>query len=215
MSKEPVNLLTIEDLVEYVIGHPDDTSKYELSEVSLWKWDNLDAGVAWNDKWDELQNTTDYSTYYSDPGVRASIDAREKTIQDERPSMHVDRKFSLVQKVLMWSTGRHIHLSVDLGEQIDAVWTKVPYYRGSDTLKNSVQGLTLAGILGRLGRTDAKNQVKAAQAKIKAAREKEDRNNIRLYAAKKAQELLNLMNRTPEIIWPAQLTELVNPKLED
>jgi hypothetical protein len=186
MSKESITLETVEDLAKFATSHIQpwmQSKKYDIHSNSSWEWDDPAAGKTWSD------NRPSYRS--NDPTWAVEDNAYSET----RPDSHTVKSYYLESR----TSGRHfdtIWISETLYNLLDSVWTKREAYHGSTYTKN-VGGLTLVGMLKRLGKTEIKGQVDAA---LKAAQDQEAANlkaSRQDTARRLAKELAEFMARFP------------------
>lgn len=166
--------------------------KFVLRSNTTWEYDDPEAGAAWDKLDDEITHW-----YYSLPWEEQRSHDQERNEKlaaiGKRPSTHQEISYYLDKQGRY--SGMTIWISEEMGKQIDAVWTKRPAYRNANYTKN-VGGLSLEGILKRLGKTDITEQVKAAIAEATAKKVAQEK---RWWAQSRVKELKELEKSYQEL----------------
>ena len=176
----PIN--TIEDLVKYALIETD--NKFQLRDSTDYEYDDPAEGQAWLDN---RESVIGKCPGYQGDGYK-EWKKRDAAYDETRPKIH---------PVKTWSLQRGYHteysLSRELGEKIDAIWSKKEsrYYRDQ---MNRTGALTFAGILKRLGRTDIAKTIKEAESKRKTQQEIDRRNATRRSLQKQIDALETWVN---------------------
>jgi hypothetical protein len=200
------NFSTLEEFMEFALQNGyDSQSKWDLNSQTNRVWDDEEAGTAWYSELNALRADPKY------PGTASEEFAQwlaaETKLFDRRPPMHSVTDYHLTKKMQGWGRGTTLWLSEELGKMIADIWTMRPQWVGGP-IGYSRAGLTLTSICKRLGKSEVGARIK----EIEAARDAESRKNSRNYARQTAsgcaQKILALMVEYPEIIWPAQLSEI-------
>lgn len=106
-------------------------------------------------------------------------------------------------------------LTTEIGHALDAIWTKKAPYRDAPYKVRATNGLTLKGMLKRLGRSDIKAAIADAEEKTEIERRKNARNAARQRVSALAKEIAKIKHENPDINWPAGIEEMINIELED
>lgn len=176
---------TIEELVALALQPYNDETRYELVVNTRRVFDNPAAGEVWSQEEKVLRTAFKQSNHEAKPW--AWLDTEEhKAWELRKPAEHLETFYSLYRSTGSWRRESYV-LDPELGQQIEAVWTKKEKY-GSLRM---VGKLTLAGICKRLGRTDIGEQVKAA----KTAAEARDALNARNYNRKQVAEAVTKLEQ--------------------
>lgn len=219
MKRENKVLKTVADLVDYVVDSRFDASrKWDLDMRIEDEWDDKLVGEVWQTEMNSMSNLLWDMRYHNVDGKYtaediAKLDAQYEAQRKLMPSKHQVTYYWLNQKSSdRWHSGPSITISAELGEMIAKVWTKVPAYRGASYTKFSPAGLTLTGILNRLGRTDIAEMINKAKADRKAADEKSRRNMYRRNVERLAQQLVDEMKKgmAAGCDFPVHLSDLVD-----
>ena len=196
--KNEIIFNTVQDMADYVLVNTYHAkTRWTLWEHKSWEWVDEAAGAAWNAEDDALGDVS-----YSDAELRAAYEEKKNELCARLPEQHQVTTYGLRES----GDGYHhdyIQFSSELGSQLKAIWT-VRKTRWSETFVP----ITIPGLLKRLGKTEIGKQVRAAEKKAKETRERNSRNYARRQARKLAQELLDLQAKHPEVVFPAQLTEI-------
>jgi len=195
--KNEIIFNSIQDMIEYVTENTYRAkTRWTLWERESREWVDEVAGAAWDAENDALGYVS-----YSDPG-RAEFETKRDELRLRCPEQKRVACYGLMQAGDRYRP-THIKLSSELGSQLKAIWT-VRKSRWSETFVP----ITIPGLLKRLGKTDIGAQVKAAEKKAKETSERNSRNYVRRQARELAQKLLDLQAKHPEMVFPAQLTEI-------
>jgi hypothetical protein len=215
MSRD-TTLYTIQDLVDYVLARPNDNQRYKLSLSDRNVWVDAEEGAAY-----EALESPKYVSEYRDDGQpdwelrRAIYEQEQEVYRAQRPA-EVRVEFGFLKECGYSSTWHTygVHLDPELTQQVKAVWTMKPYYENSTWMKPSGT-ITLKTLLKRLGAGNGiDNQINAAIAEQKERERLAHRRHVRQNVAKKAAELMALIESNPDIIFPAQLSELAGLDVE-
>lgn len=196
---------TTDDMVAYVVSWPSNAAeRWTLNDVVTWEWVDAEAGRAWDAEHDAIAYVS-----YGDPGhddYAAAVEALRARVPEKQRVV----RWSLVRYTgSQWS--RHttsIALSAELGEGIDGIWAKAPAYEGSSTMRR-VKPLGIPTMLKRLGQKGLDRQIKDAEARERAAAERNRRNGLRRQARSLAEQLTKLAAEHPEIAIPDSLTAIL------
>lgn len=183
MADKTVN--TVEELVALATHPYSSNNRYQLHMSHTREYDDAAAGKTYEDEGEAIRDTwrATNESYWSQPDYVA-WGTRE-------PAKHaVVVSYSLYHRSSTWHW-HTINLSVALGQQVDAVWTKKKPRYGN--IPQPVGVLTLSGILKRLGRTDVGDKIKAAKDAEAAKYALNRRNNARRTVLAKVAELEKAM----------------------
>lgn len=196
---------TIEDLVTYIAeNHYRGKTRWTLQTNYEWVWVDEEAGKAWEAE----VNKNPYRSWDDTPQY-AEYERRRNELIDCRPEQKRITHYYLQESGDGYRL-QYIELSNELGEQLTKVWTV-----RKTTYTENFTPTTIPGILKRLGHTEIGVQIKAAQKAADEASAKRNRNYARERARKLAAELLEVMKNHPDIIFPAQLTEIAAMRDEE
>jgi len=146
ITKKLITIKTVEELANFAVAKLHySATKFELRDSSERVWDDPEAGKAW----------------------------LEEELQIRRPEEHTVETWWLLEKSkcdsFSSSSNRVIQLSSELGHLLDGIW-KHRNFRDAIYTHRDSHGLTLIGMLIRLGKTDVAHQIKtaliAAEAKV-------------------------------------------------
>lgn len=215
MTSKTYTLNTIEDLVQAATSPMGRDKKFELSIRTDDVFVDPEEGAAWQDLLNEVREAAweaRKGLVYGHPeraALHEKLEADEKELRRIRPEMTRVTHFTLVEKTEYYSSTTRYELSPQLGASIESIWTMVPAYRGASYTVPAKQGLTLAGICKRLGKSDIADQIKEAKAAEEARALEIRRSNVRLNAAKMANELLAYIEKNRDLVeLPRTLEEL-------
>jgi len=207
-TKQQKRFETVEDLISFVMGNTYRASgRWTLDDYSDWVWANEEAGAAW----DEEHFKNGWYVDLDDPR-RAEWEAACAELDSRKPEKYHKTTYALVECGHSYRSTRYA-LSDELGAAIDGIWTKKRSTYGSGMIR--VASMTIPGMLKRLGKTDIGKQVKAAQAEADARLAKNKRNSARREAVRLAEQLIDLMERNPDVLATKDVYELARLRVED
>ena len=207
-TKQQKRFETVEDLISFVMGNTYRASgRWTLDDYSDWVWANEEAGAAW----DEEHFKNGWYVDLDDPR-RAEWEAADTELCSRRPEQYRKTSYTLVECGHGYSNTRYA-LSDELGAAIDGIWTKKKTTYGLGLAR--VGSMTIPGMLKRLGKSDIGKQVKAAQAEADARAAKNKRNSARREAVRLAGQLIDLMERNPDVLATKDVYELARLRVED
>ncbi len=172
--------------------------RYQLDEWSTWKYDDENAGQAYDDQHDALRNNIWDARKHvgEDSPEMKKLRKQLHALEEKQPKQHKVVYYSLR------ATGHHsddFELSEELGVLIDKIWTKVTKYHS----QYRTGSMSLTGILKRLGQTGIGQDVKKAQdlakRQLEANKRNQQRASIREAASKLAQLCSNAIRDGVEI----------------
>jgi len=197
--KNEITFNTVQDMADYVLVNTYRAkTRWTLWENKNWEWVDAKAGAAWDAEDDALGYVS-----WSDAELRAAYEENKDELRTRRPKQHQVTTYGLQESTDGYRRD-YIRLSTELGMQLKGVWTV-----RKNTYSDSFVPITIPGLLKRLGKTEIGAQVKAAEKKAKETSERNSRNYVRRQARELAQKLLDLQAKHPEMVFPAQLTEIV------
>ncbi len=207
---------TVDQLVEYVLSNPYNAkTRYKLHSVRSQEYVDPQAGEAWEQEWKTL--TAEIGDWWNEsddmtPDQKQENARRRSHLHDFKPRMKDVYDWQLEETGGYSYRRPTIRLSRELGGQINATWTtRKSRYGGMDR----VGTVSLETIVKRLGKTDIAKQVAQVQAETKARLEKNQRNTARGEAERLAKQLVDLMEKHPEIDWPEDLAGLASIAREE
>lgn len=134
----------------------------------------------------------------------------------------VDGGLVLDAKRKSWNSSTTLVLAQEIGRAIDAIWPRKAPYEGATYTVRATNGLTLKGVLRRLGQSDVKAAVADAKEKLEVERRKNERNAVRRRVSNLAKEIkriegeiARIKSENPHINWPVDLEGMINIELED
>jgi len=174
--KDIPTLNTLDEMVAQAVIYTD--RRFQLRVSTDYVFDDPVAGQTWQDGRDAFTGKC--------PGYGKEGHKEWKELDDAydelEPPKHPVKSYSL-----MSDYSEKFYLSPELGAQVEEVWTKKRARYGSGMELTGI--LTLAGLLKRLGRTDAATQIRDAEAARKEREARMRRNNLRANLSRKMDEL--------------------------
>ena len=186
-TKDPIVIKTVEELANFAVAKLHySVTKFELRDSSERVWDDPEAGKAWlAEEYHEFQMTR---VVFETDEERT---VWKEELQIRRPEEHTVETWWLSEKSKYYGySDLIIHLSTELGHLLNGIWKQVPYYRGATYTHRDLHGLTIVGMLKRLGETGVGAQIKQAIAAAEAKALINRKHNIAECVTDKAREIL-------------------------
>jgi len=215
MTSKRFDINSLEELVTYAVEHGRiaKEDKFRLNDSTNWEYVDKSAGEQWQTKDSDLSHLEwRLQRYPLDDStlVQIRLDYPGLSVDEVKSRINQDRKdHQKLQpeqvRVTTWTleeqtdySKKYFYLSLELGQQLDQIWTHRPWYKGSSCM-NRVGGLTILGMLKRL-KKDAGllDEINKRQVEAEAKQLVQARHNRTQTVAQKAQELIDIINHYPE-----------------
>lgn len=201
MSKDPVTLNTVEEMVTYTLENARwlDTERWSLEDRNNTVADDPEYAAQWSAEADAYcqvvaQRIGKYVSVWNLPDEDK---AGFEEIESRRPKYHNEIEFHLRQAGNSYHS-RVIWLSVELGTMLDEIWKHKPLWEGS-SYDRRIGVLTMAGMLKRLGAGDVSKQIEAQKKAYKEQEDKNRRNSWRKEMWESSTKFLEQVDRASKI----------------
>lgn len=203
MAKTNKKFETVDEMIAWVLGNTCNASRrWSLESWAHAVWDDPEAGAAWSAE----RSALGYAFELEDE-ARAEHQAKERELFARKPGEHRERNWKLKEaNGSRWST-TYIDLSEELGEAIDATWTKRKGRYGNHL--DNTGTVSIPTILKRLGYKGMDKEIAAATQREQDRIAKNKRNRARRQAKALAEQIVALMKNNPDVQFESDVFAIV------